>query len=89
MNRAVIYARVSSTGDRQSTERQVADLTRYAAACGMEVVKVYEEKDSGAKRSNSKSTTESEIRVNPFCVFLYASKLFAIKKWFGILMGIG
>lgn len=50
MNRAVIYARVSSTGDRQSTERQVADLKRYAAASGMEVVAVYEEKASGAKR---------------------------------------
>ena len=50
MNRAVIYARVSSTGERQSTERQVADLKRYAAASGMEVVAVYEEKASGAKR---------------------------------------
>ena len=50
MNRAVIYARVSSVGDRQSTERQVADLTRYAEASGMEVVAVYEEKASGAKR---------------------------------------
>ena len=28
--RAAIYARVSSTGDRQSTERQVIDLTDYA-----------------------------------------------------------
>jgi len=54
MNRAVIYARVSSTGDRQSTERQVADLTKYAAACGMEVVAVYEEKASGAKRDREK-----------------------------------
>ena len=50
MNRAVIYARVSSTGERQSTERQVADLKRYASAAGLEVVEVYEEKASGAKR---------------------------------------
>ena len=49
-NRAVIYARVSSVGERQSTERQVADLKRYAATSGMEVVAVYEEKASGAKR---------------------------------------
>ena len=49
-NTAVIYARVSSTGERQSTARQVADLTRYAEASGMEVVAVYEEKASGAKR---------------------------------------
>ena len=49
-NKAVIYARVSSTGDRQSTERQVADLKRYAAASGMEVIAVFEEKASGAKK---------------------------------------
>ncbi len=49
MNRAVIYARVSSTGERQNTERQVADLKRYAEASGMEVVAVFEEKASGAK----------------------------------------
>lgn len=48
-SRAVIYARVSSTGDRQDTERQVADLRNHAAASGMEVVQVYEEKASGAK----------------------------------------
>ena len=28
--KSVIYARVSSVGDRQSTTRQVADLTTYA-----------------------------------------------------------
>jgi len=50
MNRAVIYARVSSVGERQSTERQVADLKRYAASAGLEVVAVYEEKASGAKK---------------------------------------
>ena len=50
MMKAVIYARVSSVGERQSTERQVADLKRYAAASGMEVVMVYEEKASGAKK---------------------------------------
>ena len=48
-NKAVIYARVSSTGDRQDTERQVEDLTRYAAAAGLEIVAVYREKASGAK----------------------------------------
>ena len=30
----VIYARVSSTGERQSTSRQVADLTNYASLNG-------------------------------------------------------
>ena len=30
MTTGVIYARVSSIGDRQSTERQVKDLSEYA-----------------------------------------------------------
>ncbi len=34
-NRAVIYARVSSTGYRQDTARQVADLKRYAGERGL------------------------------------------------------
>ena len=51
MKAAVIYARVSSTGERQSTSRQVADLTDYANRNGLEVVKVYEEHISGAKRN--------------------------------------
>ena len=53
---AVIYARVSSTGERQSTERQVADLKRYASSSGLEVVAVYEEKASGAKRDREQLT---------------------------------
>ena len=36
MSKAVIYARVSSTEERQSTARQVADLKRYTEASGME-----------------------------------------------------
>ena len=38
--KAVIYARVSSTNDRQSTERQIADLTKYAEYKEMEISKV-------------------------------------------------
>lgn len=53
-NKAVIYARVSSTGDRQDTKRQVEDLTRYAATAGLEIVAVYEEKESGAKYEREK-----------------------------------
>jgi DNA invertase Pin-like site-specific DNA recombinase len=51
MKRAVIYARVSSTGDRQTTDRQVADLKRYVNLNEMELVKVFEEKMSGAKEN--------------------------------------
>ena len=53
--RAVIYARVSSTGERQSTSRQVADLTDYANRNGLEVVGVYEEHISGAKRNEERA----------------------------------
>ena len=53
--KAVIYARVSSTGERQSTSRQVADLTNYASCNGLEVVKVYEEHISGAKRNEERA----------------------------------
>ena len=50
MNRtAVIYARVSSTSDRQSTDRQVADLRAFAEKEGIEVVGEYEEHGSGAR----------------------------------------
>ena len=51
MTTSVIYARVSSTGERQSTARQVADLTDYANRNDLEVVEVYEEHISGAKRN--------------------------------------
>ena len=54
MKAAVIYARVSSTGERQSTARQVADLTDYANRNGLEVVGVYEEHISGAKRNEER-----------------------------------
>ncbi|MCI7385186.1 recombinase family protein [Bacteroides thetaiotaomicron] len=49
--RAIIYARVSSTTDRQTTDRQVADLKAYAEYAKMEVVKIFEEKVSGAKKN--------------------------------------
>jgi DNA invertase Pin-like site-specific DNA recombinase len=51
---AVIYARVSSVGDRQSTERQVEDLSEYALYKQMEVRKVFEEHISGAKKNEER-----------------------------------
>ncbi len=51
---AAIYARVSSTTDRQNTERQVIDLTTYANRSGLNLVKVYEEHISGAKKNNER-----------------------------------
>ena len=55
MATAVIYARVSSIGDRQSTSRQVSDLTEYATRNGLDVVEVYEEHISGAKRNEERA----------------------------------
>ena len=55
MKKAVIYARVSSTGDRQSTERQVIDLTDYANRNGITICKTFEEHISGAKRNEERA----------------------------------
>ena len=55
MTTAVIYARVSSVGDRQSTARQVEDLMKYAEVNGCEVVKTFEEHISGATRNEDRA----------------------------------
>lgn len=49
--KAVIYARVSSVSDRQSTDRQVADLTQYSNIKGYSIDKVFTEKISGAAKN--------------------------------------
>ncbi len=49
-----IYARVSSIGDRQSTERQVKNLNELAASRGYEVKGIYEEHISGAKTNKER-----------------------------------
>ena len=54
MKKAVIYARVSSVGERQSTARQVADLTQYATTNGMVVSEIYEEHISGAVKNEER-----------------------------------
>ena len=55
MKSAVIYARVSSTGDRQSTERQVIDLTDYADKNGITISRIFEEHISGVKRNEERA----------------------------------
>ena len=55
---AIIYARVSSSGSlesRQSTERQVIDLTDYANRNAMTISKTFEEHISGAKRNEERA----------------------------------
>lgn len=54
MKTAVIYARVSSTNDRQSTDRQVLDLNDYASKNNYSIVKTFEEKISGAKKNDER-----------------------------------
>lgn len=51
---AVIYARVSSVSDRQDTARQIQDLTRYANAQEIEVVSIFDEHISGAKKNEER-----------------------------------
>lgn len=52
---AVIYARVSSQGDRQNTERQVSDLTLLANQKNLTIEKIYEEHISGATRNEERA----------------------------------
>ena len=49
--KAIIYARVSSVGDRQNTERQISDLSEYATYQKLEIAQIFEEKISGAKKN--------------------------------------
>lgn len=51
MKSAVIYARVSSVTDRQNTDRQLSDLNAFANNNGYNVVKVFAEHISGAKKN--------------------------------------
>lgn len=53
--KAIIYARVSSTTDRQNTDRQIVDLKAYAQYAKLEVVKIFEEHISGAKKNNERA----------------------------------
>ena len=63
--KAVIYARVSSIGDRQSTTRQVADLTKYAKFKEYEIVRVFEEHASGGKKNSERPILLEAIN---FCI---------------------
>ena len=55
---AIIYARVSSKGDRQTTERQIYDLNKYAEAHGLKVVAIFEEHISGAKANQERKALQ-------------------------------
>lgn len=51
---AVIFSRVSSTGDRQSNDRQTNELKEYAQRMGYNLVGIYEEKISGFKKNEER-----------------------------------
>ena len=65
MKTAVIYARVSSVGDRQSTERQVSDLVDYSTKNGLSVEQVFEEHISGATKNEDRAVLCECLK---FCV---------------------
>lgn len=59
--KAVIYARVSSVGDRQNTDRQVSDLLDYVKYQNIELAKIYEEHISGAKKNTERPILQQAI----------------------------
>ena len=61
---AVIYARVSSIGDRQNTDRQISDLLDYVEYQKLELCKIYEEHVSGAKKNVERPVLQQAIE---FC----------------------
>ena len=61
---AVIYARVSSIGDRQNTDRQISDLLDYVEYQKLELCKIYEEHISGAKKNSERPVLQQAIE---FC----------------------
>ena len=64
MSTAVIYARVSSIGDRQNTDRQISDLLDYVKYQNLEIAKIYEEHISGAKKNVERPVLQQAIE---FC----------------------
>ena len=58
---AVIYARVSSVGDRQNTDRQISDLLDYVEYQHLELCKIYEEHVSGAKKNVDRPILQQAI----------------------------
>ena len=61
---AVIYARVSSVGDRQNTDRQISDLLDYVEYQKLELCKIYEEHISGSKKNCERPVLQQAIE---FC----------------------
>lgn len=69
---AVIYARVSSVGDRQDTGRQIRDLEILAKEKSLRVVNIYEEHISGAKRTQERPVLTECLQ---YCISNHVSVL--------------
>lgn len=65
METAVIYARVSSANDRQDTTRQIEDLKRFANSQEIEVISIFEEHISGAKKNEERQVLTDCLQ---FCI---------------------
>jgi DNA invertase Pin-like site-specific DNA recombinase len=63
--KTAIYARVSSTSDRQDTTRQVEDLTAYAQRNGLALDRTFTEKVSGAKSRKDRPVLDQCLK---YCV---------------------
>ena len=61
MSTAVIYARVSSIGERQNTDRQISDLLDYVKYQNLEISKIFEEHVSGAKKNVERPILQQAI----------------------------
>lgn len=68
----VLYSRVSSQGNRQSTQRQVAELERFAISRGYAIIGSFEEHISGKKRNSEREILQNCIT---FCIEQQADML--------------
>ena len=75
--RAVIFSRVSSQNERQNTDRQIIDLKKYGKSQSIEIVNVFQEKISGAKKIEEREILRECLT---YCIdnsvdFLFLSEL--------------
>jgi site-specific DNA recombinase len=61
--KAVVYARVSSTDERQSYDRQVDELKRFSEYKNLKVVKTFAEKISGFKKGLDEREAFNEMKI--------------------------
>ena len=65
MKTAIIFSRVSSTSERQSTDRQIQDLQKYAQQNNIEILKTFQEHISGATKNENRPILQDALN---FCL---------------------